>query len=118
MLIEMEQFAAATVVRIVGDVDGTTAEALMTALQGRMNEGHVRLVADLSQVNYTSSAGLRSLLAVLRQARIDGGDLRLAAVHAPVLKVLELSGFTTILKVYGDVDGAVASYLPDQREPS
>ena len=33
-----------------------------------------------------------------------------AAVHAPVLKILELSGFTSILKVFGDVDAAVASY--------
>ena len=63
-----------------------------------------------SGVKYTSSAGLRALLAVLRDARRGGGDLRLAAVDAPVLKILELSGFTAILKLYDDVDGAVASY--------
>jgi len=31
-------------------------------------------------------------------------------VHAPVLKILELSGFTSILKLYPDVDAAVASF--------
>jgi hypothetical protein len=31
-------------------------------------------------------------------------------VLPPVHKVLEMSGFTTILKLYPDVDGAVASY--------
>lgn len=110
MQIEVEQRAPVTVVRIVGDVDGMTAETLLTELQARVGEGHIRLVGDLSGVKYTSSAGLRALLAVLRDARRSGGDLRLAAVHAPVLKVLELSGFTTILKLYDDVDGAVASY--------
>jgi anti-sigma B factor antagonist len=110
MEIQVEHRAAATVVRIIGNVDGLTAETLLAQLQARVGEGHVRLVGDLSAVSYTSSAGLRALLAVLRDARSGGGDLRLAAVHAPVLKILELSGFTSILKVFGDVDGAVASY--------
>ena len=110
MEIVVEHRAPATVVRIVGNVDGLTAETLLAELQARVGEGHVRLVGDLSGVQYTSSAGLRALLSVLRDARRGGGDLRLAAVHAPVLKILELSGFTTILKLYDDVDGAVASY--------
>ncbi len=110
MQIEIEHRMPATVVRITGDVEGATAEALLTELQARVGEGHVRLVGDLSGVNYTSSAGLRALLAAVRAARSGGGDLRLAAVNAPVRKVLELSGFTTILKLYDDVDGAVASY--------
>jgi anti-sigma B factor antagonist len=110
MEIQVEHRAPATVVRIVGDVDGLTAETLLSEMQARVGEGHVRLVGDLSGVKYTSSAGLRALLSVLREARRGGGDLRLAAVHAPVLKILELSGFTSILKLYDDVDGAVASY--------
>jgi anti-sigma B factor antagonist len=110
MEILVEYREAATVVRIVGNVDGITAETLLAELQARVGEGHVRLVGDLSEVQYTSSAGLRALLSVLRDARRGGGDLRLAAVHAPVLKILELSGFTTILKLYDDVDDAVASF--------
>ena len=110
MDIQVEHRAPATVVRIIGNVDGLTAEKLLAEFQARVGEGHVRLVADLSGVNYTSSAGLRALLAVLREARRGGGDLRLAAVHPPVLKILELSGFTSILKLYDDVDGAVASF--------
>ena len=110
MEIQIEQCAPATVVRIIGSVDGLTAESLLTQLRALVMDGHVQLVGDLSSVSYTSSAGLRSLLAIVRDARSAGGDLRLAAVHAPVLKILELSGFTSILKVFGDVSSAVASY--------
>jgi anti-sigma B factor antagonist len=46
----------------------------------------------------------------VKQARQQGGDFRLAAVHPPVHKVLEMSGFTSILKLYTDVELAVASY--------
>lgn len=110
MEIQIEPYAPATVVRIIGSVDGLTAESLLTQLRALVAEGNVQLVGDLSGVSYTSSAGLRSLLAIVRDARSAGGDLRLAAVHPPVLKILELSGFTTILKVFDDVSSAVASY--------
>ena len=110
MDIVVEQRARATVVRITGSVDGITAEVLMAALQQQIEAGHTRLIADLSGVSYTSSAGLRALLATAKQARQHGGDFRLAAVLPPVHKVLEMSGFTSILKLYPDVELAVASY--------
>ena len=110
MDIVVEHLAPTTVVRISGSVDGLTADTLMTTLQQQIDAGNTRLVADLSGVNYTSSAGLRALLATVKQARSAGGDFRLAGVLPPVQKVLEMSGFTSILKLYPDVDGAVASY--------
>jgi anti-anti-sigma factor len=110
MDIVVEQRAPTTVVRITGSVDGLTADTLMATLQQQIDSGNTRLVADLSGVSYTSSAGLRALLATVKQARSAGGDFRLAGVLPPVHKVLEMSGFTTILKLYPDVDDAVASY--------
>jgi anti-sigma B factor antagonist len=46
----------------------------------------------------------------VKQAHSQGGDLRLAAVNPAVRRVLELSGFTSVLRLYDDVDTAVASY--------
>ena len=68
------------------------------------------LVADLGGVSYTSSAGLRALLAILKAVRHKKGDLRLACVQPNVHKVLEMSGFTSIFKLFEDVDAAVASF--------
>ncbi|HEV7993249.1 MAG TPA: STAS domain-containing protein [Gemmatimonadaceae bacterium] len=110
MDIVVEQRAPATVVRITGSVDGLTADTLLATLQQQIDAGNFRLIGDLSGVSYTSSAGLRALLATVKQARQRGGDFRLAAVLPPVHKVLEMSGFTSILKMYADVELAVASY--------
>jgi anti-sigma B factor antagonist len=110
MDIVVEQRAPATVVHITGSVDGLTADLLMNTLQQQIDAGNTRLVADLSGVSYTSSAGLRALLATVKNARQQGGDFRLAAVMPQVHKVLEMSGFTSILKMYSDVDLAVASF--------
>jgi anti-sigma B factor antagonist len=110
MDIIVEQRTLTTVVRITGSVDGLTADTLMATLQQQIDAGNTRLIADLSGVSYTSSAGLRALLATVKQARSAGGDFRLASVMPPVHKVLEMSGFTTILKLYPDVELAIASF--------
>ena len=79
-------------------------------VQQQIDAGNFRLIGDLSGVSYTSSARLRALLATVKQARQRGGYFRLAAVMPSVHKVLEMSGFTSILKMYPDVDLAVASF--------
>jgi anti-sigma B factor antagonist len=99
-----------TVVQIRGSVDGLTADRLLQTLSGQIDSGRIRLVADCSALDYTSSAGLRALLGTVKATRQKGGDLRLAAVRPPVMKVLELSGFTSILKSFPDVQRAVASF--------
>ena len=110
MELEMHVADDITVIGIRGSVDGLTADDLLRALSERVSEGAVRLVADCSVLDYTSSAGLRSLLSAVKLARQHGGDLRLAAIQAPVLRVLDLSGFTGILKCYPDVETAVVSF--------
>lgn len=110
MNIDIRSVTNIAVVTIVGSVDGSTADDLQSALRGYVADGHTQLVADLEGVDYTSSAGLRALLATVKDARQHGGDLRLAQIKPNVLKVLELSGFTSILKIYPDVDVAVASF--------
>ena len=110
MEIEISSTGDVTVIAIRGNVDGLTADRLMKAMSERVADGSVRLVADCTLLEYTSSTGLRSLLSAVKLARQQGGDLRLAAVQAPVLRVLDLSGFTSILKYYPDVPLAVSSY--------
>jgi anti-sigma B factor antagonist len=110
MDISIAQHEHVTVVTVVGSIDALTADALVTALSDQVRAGNTRLVGAFQDVEYTSSAGLRVLLGTLKDARQHGGDLRLAGVRGPVLRVLELSGFTSILKCYADVPTAVNSF--------
>lgn len=110
MEIEVKARDHVTVVAISGSVDSLTADTLADAFSTQLRQDRVRLVADLGRVLYTSSAGLRTLLSTMKDARRRGGDFRLANVQPPVLRVLELSGFTGILNLFPDVDAAVASF--------
>lgn len=107
---KVEQRGTVSVVAVSGTIDALTAGALADALGEQVSAGRVHLVADLSGVAYTSSAGLRAVLSTVKLARQGGGDFRLAAVQPNVHKVLELSGFTSILKFYDQVDQAVTSF--------
>lgn len=110
MQISVARQDAVTIVSVAGSLDALTADALTAALQEQVQSGNTRLVAALAGLEYTSSAGLRVLLATLKDVRQRGGDLRLAEVQDRVRRVLDLSGFTSILKCYPDVPSAVASY--------
>lgn len=101
-----------TVLAIAGSVDSLTADQLTAGLGEQIGAGRIHLVADFAAVDYTSSAGLRSLLGTVKDSRRLGGDLRLAAVQPSVLRVLSLSGFASIIKIFGDVGEAVSSYQP------
>jgi anti-anti-sigma factor len=111
MVIVVEKRERVTVVSIDGSMDGTTARSLVASLREQVTAGSPRLVGNLAGVDYTSSAGLRALLETVKESRQHGGDLRLAAVRPEVLRVLELSGFTSILQVFDDVEAAVASFV-------
>jgi anti-sigma B factor antagonist len=108
--VSLDERENATVVKITGSVDGLSAGQLSTAFAQPIAAGRVRLVADFSKVNYTSSAGLRSLLGALNDSRRNGGDLRISGLQPQVERVLSLAGFTGIIKIFADVDGALASF--------
>jgi anti-sigma B factor antagonist len=110
MNISAEQHGQVTVVIVDGSLDALTAPDLTEFFSQQIGMNNARLIADLSGLEYTSSAGLRVLLAAVKEARQQGGDLRLAAVTPQVNKVLSMSGFTNIIKIYPDRSSAISSY--------
>ena len=110
MEIQERQVDHITVISLKGSIDAMTAPKITEFIQGQVSKGNIKLVADFSDVDYTSSAGLRVLLGAIKETRAQGGDLRLTGVQLDVLKVLNLSGFTNILKMFDNADAAVASY--------
>ena len=111
MDVKTEPRGQVMIVSIIGSLDATTSQALTNSLSTFINAGNVHLVIDLSALDFTSSAGLRALLGALKDCRSKNGDLRIAAVQKEVRKVMELSGFTSILKFFNTVAEGVASFV-------
>jgi len=99
-----------TVVSVEGSIDALTAPEITEYMNSLISSGKIKLVADFSGVDYTSSAGLRVLLAAVKETRSKGGDLFLVGIQPDVEKVLSLSGFTSIIKVFDEEEQAVSSF--------
>ena len=83
---------------IEGRVDTNTSAQLQGEIL-RAFQGARQLTLDFSQVSYISSAGLRALLIGQKTARTKGASMELLHVQPAVMKVLQLSGFDSILTV-------------------
>ncbi len=110
MDIQDRQINGVTILAIQGTIDALTAPEITEYINGLISRGKINVVADFSGVSYTSSAGLRMLLGAVKQTRSKGGDLILVDIQPDVEKVLRMSGFTSILKIFPDIDSAVNEF--------
>ena len=76
------------IIKISCDIDALTAPGITEHIREHISNGDVNLIADLSDVQYTSSAGLRMMLTAVKETRFKNGDMRLANIHPDVGKVL------------------------------
>ena len=110
MKTDVRQEASATVLAVSETIDALTAPELTRTFSQQIGKGHCNLIVDLTRVDFMSSAGLRALLGGLKEARTSGGDLRIASVNPGIDKVLRMSGFHNIAKVFPSAAEAVASF--------
>jgi len=87
------------IVRPVGRIDGTTTARLEQAITTLVSAGNARLVLDLQQVDYISSAGLRTILMAAKRAKTAAGGLVMFGLQPSVEEVMTTSGFATIVAI-------------------
>ncbi len=110
MDIKSQKINDVTVLAVSGRMDSQTAPHVEEQAKSALAGGETRLVLDFSGLTYTSSAGLRVILNAAKAARASGGDLVLANVQLPVEKVLSLTGFTSLITLYPDVQAALGHF--------
>ena len=72
--------------------------------------GHKKLIFDLTQLNYSDSAGLGMMAMAAAMMRGAGGDLRLAAPVSRVVDALKLTQLDKILPIYPDLAAACQGF--------
>lgn len=96
-------FAVATA---KGRVDAASAPALEAQLKALLNQGKAQIVVNLADVSYISSSGLKVLLAALRLARRQQGQLVLCSPQPKVASILEMIGFDQVFPIAQDLETA------------
>jgi anti-sigma B factor antagonist len=110
LVIEQEYGEGVVVLKMHGIVDSGTAQFLEDKFNELVASNAVRIVADLGDVTYISSAGWGIFVGEIRGIRQRGGDIKLAAMHPDVREVFELLEFSALLKPYATKEEALAAF--------
>ncbi len=81
-----------TILEVIGDVDGSTAPTLQEHVLAVAQPG-VRLLMNVEQINYMSSAGLRIMLLLYRRISGGIGKVVLVGLSEPIRDTMTATGF-------------------------
>lgn len=93
--------------RIRGKIDTNTAPDLEEQVIPLIAQGQRRLIFDLSEVEYVSSAGLRIFLLASRKLARTDPRVALAAVPDHIKQVFDVAGFSSLFSFYTTTEEAL-----------
>jgi anti-sigma B factor antagonist len=108
--IETDNRQSVSVMKVKGRVDSETAPELDDALTKLLQNNKNKIVLNLQDVNYMSSAGLRAMVKAYQRANKSGGDVRLAAVSEPIEVILRTVGMMQMFKMFSTSEEAAAGF--------
>jgi anti-sigma B factor antagonist len=107
MEISVKEVEGITVVKLDGLIDARTAPQVEAEMAPLIEPG-CRVVLDMSDVDYMSSAGLRTLIMAQREVS-GGGELALAGLAERVRDIMSITGFLPFFTTYQSVEMALAA---------
>ena len=100
-------------ISVSGRLDQNQTIELELALQELVDEGHINLLIDLSEVSYINSGGLRCLVTLWRQTRQHGGNLTLCGLNTRLTEVFAIVGFEKVFDIFDDCLNARTGLVDD-----
>ncbi|MEV0381523.1 STAS domain-containing protein [Nonomuraea sp. NPDC050643] len=81
-----------TIVRLGGEIDLFTSEALRQQLLNTLHYSTSTLILDLSEVSFCDASGLAVLVGLQSRARVQGISVALAAPRPFMCRLLRITG--------------------------
>lgn len=99
-----------SIVYLKGYLDAHTAPDFENALQDLVDENRVRIVVNLAELTYISSAGLGVFMGFIEDIRNKKGDIKLAEPNEKVFRVFDLLGFPVLYEIFNKEEEAIEKY--------
>lgn len=111
MEVTTKEFKRCDLIEVSGRIDSQTAPELADVFEEITEAGRFRIVLDMSDVEFISSAGLRVLINAQKTCkRFNRGHIVLAEVPERIYEALDLAGFIPLFEIYDDPVEAVGSF--------
>lgn len=98
------------VISIKGYLDSATSYKLVEAVETLIKEGYYKIIFNMGELEYLSSAGISVVSETLESVKSKNGDLKLTNVSQRVVKVLDLCGVAKLLEMHTGEADAVQSF--------
>jgi len=108
MKIDVRKEEKALIVSVDGRMDAVSAPEFEKTCNEWIAKNELTLVVDFKDLDYLSSAGLRSLLVIGKKLKAENGSIRLAALKDIIKDVFSISGFDSLFPIYETVEAALA----------
>ena len=99
-----------SIIKIGGYIELRTSDELERVLNQLIREKVFRIIIDLENVDYVSSAGWGVFLAKLKEIREHDGDLKLANMTTNVYEVYKVLEFFWFIRYYSSVESAISDF--------
>lgn len=106
--IDSPESVSVMLIELVGDVDGSTAPLVQADVLAAAEPG-VKMILQMAQVSYMSSAGLRVLLSVYRQVSMQEGKVILVGLNEEIKDTMSVTGFLDFFTTTDTLDQAFAA---------
>lgn len=100
------------IIKVGGYIDTTTSAELEHSMESLLKTGMNKIIIDLGNVDYISSAGWGIFISEIKGIRERGGDLKLVRMIPDVYEVFELLEFHYILKALDSIEEAIRDFEP------
>jgi anti-sigma B factor antagonist/stage II sporulation protein AA (anti-sigma F factor antagonist) len=107
------QVGSVTIGSASGRIDLSNADAFKDSLSAALSKTKAVLVLDLSELEYISSAGLRSLMIAFKAAKAEGKAFSIASLKPLVLEIFTISRFNLVFPLFDTVRDAIKAQAPD-----
>ncbi|MBU1000935.1 MAG: STAS domain-containing protein [Proteobacteria bacterium] len=109
MKLNVEAQQGKVVAKIGGSMDTVSAPKFQEELETWIAKGDRAFVVDVSELEYITSAGLRSILAIAKKIKADQGTISFCGLDGMVKEVFEMSFFTQMFPIHTSLDEALGS---------
>ena len=99
MNVTINEEGAKALVKRDGRLDTTNADQFMKDITPLMNGSHQEIEMDCSDMEYTSSQGLRMFLMLQKSVSARGAKLVLRNMKPHVKEVFDITGFSHIINI-------------------
>ncbi|UCH11954.1 MAG: STAS domain-containing protein [Candidatus Omnitrophota bacterium] len=108
--IELEGTENIMLMVLSGQIDNYTSEEIAKIINEHISKGNLKIIVDLTKVDYLDSAGLSCLInAKIRLSKRNGG-LRLVGLKGKAREVFDLAGLTQMFDIHENREAAFEGF--------